>query len=501
MRRTILIVWALLAIDLVVEADTTWVSGEISSNTTWDISGSPYVVNGRLTVNEPFALTIEPGVQIRFKGADMFVYGYLYARGTEGDSISFNSFSPEGTDSRGRVIIRGTCDGNDYGIGIFEYCTFRNLNYLDDAYGGALQFRGSDSSEVSHCTFEGNEASGGGAISVKNGPPCRYDTSRAWIHHSLFKNNLAGSSGGAIILEEYSKAFIYDNTFEFNMADTNSSAVGGALVIMSSCYYASVHDNIFHSNCADEGGAIYANWGNQDDGTNVLTIQSNLIHHNHACSLGGGATLNNNGVLDTISFVNNTVVGNRADSHGGGLRFDKAIGTIIFKNNILWDDFAPNDSEISEGNTPSLAVSYCDIEGGYAGDSNYNEYPQFVDPTNYDYRLECESPCIDRGDVNDPEDYDLTRIDLGAYYFHQIRGSGDANNDCTVNLFDLYYLQNYFHGGHPPNPFWKGDANGNCKVNGLDCIYLSNYLRYGGPAPRKQDTCWTVQDTCDACGY
>jgi len=44
----------------------TQVSGTISSNTTWTLTESPYLVTSNITVAENVTLTIDPGVVIKF---------------------------------------------------------------------------------------------------------------------------------------------------------------------------------------------------------------------------------------------------------------------------------------------------------------------------------------------------------------------------------------------------------------------------------------------------
>ena len=95
----------------------TYVSGNITSNTTWGVTGSPYIVTGDVTVRHSSAthyntqttavLTIEPGVVVRFEpGTGLYIglnntsssiydyYGALSAQGTADLPVVFTSNSP-----------------------------------------------------------------------------------------------------------------------------------------------------------------------------------------------------------------------------------------------------------------------------------------------------------------------------------------------------------------------------------------------------------------------
>lgn len=73
-------------------SSNTSVSGVISSDTTWDIAGSPYIVTGNTLVGSGVRLTIEPGVEVRFDG---FYYltidGNIQAKGYVNNEIVFTS--------------------------------------------------------------------------------------------------------------------------------------------------------------------------------------------------------------------------------------------------------------------------------------------------------------------------------------------------------------------------------------------------------------------------
>ena len=62
-----------------VMADTIVPAGIINSNTTWNLAGSPYIVQGTLNVysNVNPILTIEAGVEVRFQPGSALEIAYL----------------------------------------------------------------------------------------------------------------------------------------------------------------------------------------------------------------------------------------------------------------------------------------------------------------------------------------------------------------------------------------------------------------------------------------
>lgn len=106
-------------------ATATNVSGTISTNTTWTLAGSPYVMTGNVTVSTGVTLTIEPGVRV--EGNSQFrtltINGSLSADGTAAQHIVFTSTSDSAS---------GQWTGIRFGTGAGT----STVKYVDVRYGG-----------------------------------------------------------------------------------------------------------------------------------------------------------------------------------------------------------------------------------------------------------------------------------------------------------------------------------------------------------------------------
>jgi len=112
--------------------EATYVEGSITQDTIWTLVDSPFVVSKNITVCSNVTLTIEPEVEVKFGGDfSLIVEGRLVADGTEDKMIRFTS--------------------NRYEPEVGDW--------------GTIEFNGTESSSLIHCTIE----YGTNGITVKNG--------------------------------------------------------------------------------------------------------------------------------------------------------------------------------------------------------------------------------------------------------------------------------------------------------------------------------------------
>lgn len=112
--------------------------------------------------------------------------------------------------------------------------------------------------------------------------------------------------------------------------------------------------------------------------------------------------------------VTNCTFSKNTAQYGAGIYCNNSLLKIT--NSIIWSNSV---GSIYPSETLNQTVSYCDIQGGWAGEGNINTDPCFVNGGEGDYHLRPDSPCIDAGDPNsdfglEPEP-DGGRINIGYY--------------------------------------------------------------------------------------
>ncbi|MFQ5909434.1 MAG: right-handed parallel beta-helix repeat-containing protein [Thermoplasmata archaeon] len=168
------------------------VQGPISTDTTWTQVGSPYWVEGDVTVLSSANLTIEPGVEVLFNGLyAMYVEGEFYAVGSPASVIDLtsNASIPSPGDWKGLQV-------NATGRAIIRHT---NITYATDG----VAFEESSENIVSRSYIAFNSESG---ISIKN-----ESTS-----NRLDWNRIQNNSDGIYIDWSESSNSVGNNNISFN---------------------------------------------------------------------------------------------------------------------------------------------------------------------------------------------------------------------------------------------------------------------------------------------
>jgi hypothetical protein len=113
--------WGCLWAALAGTAPATDVTGNITSNTTWNVAGSPYRLTGNVIVNTGVTLTIDPGVLVQGNDLrELRVNGNLQAIGTMAQPITFTSFLDSSTAQWAGILFQGAT-----AAGTLEHCEVR----------------------------------------------------------------------------------------------------------------------------------------------------------------------------------------------------------------------------------------------------------------------------------------------------------------------------------------------------------------------------------------
>ncbi|NQU06814.1 MAG: VCBS repeat-containing protein, partial [Calditrichaeota bacterium] len=365
----------------------TEVSGAVSGE--WLLDDSPFIVVGNLIVRGDNELEIEPGVQVLFDGAYLFlINGLLTAVGSEDDSIEFTR-NDDDIRWRGLRIINADDDTQ------ISYCIIEHSetvgNSEDMGTRGAGIFCSRTDALISHNTIRFNEADGytAGIYTID----CNADVLYNHVH-----DNEAYTNGAVEIDNSYA-------TISHNVIEGNRARHGGGMLIYRGA--PTVEYNIIRGNDSwimDWGGGLYFAHSCRAD------VRYNLIADNQ----GGGVYAGASAEIDV--FENNTIVNNPGRC---GILVYQNSSYINMKNCIL---FGHNDPIYLSGG--HLSAEYSNIEDLneneiQVGEGVIDEDPLFADPDEGDYHLSEDSPCIDTGDPDSPEDPDETRADMGAFYFNQ----------------------------------------------------------------------------------
>ncbi len=270
--------------------------------------------------------------------------------------------------------------------------------------GGGLRVMGNGSVIVRNCVFDGNSAQEGGAMYLRNGT--------LTVTDSTFTNNSVGHHGGAISVEGGGVLVLERCLFEGNTAGDNGGALHGesdSQLTVDRCRFR-------QNESGGYGGAARLT------GDNLLADLTGSEFWQNT-SLQGGGAVSISGIDQPVVVTNCSFLDNDAGSVNGGSIRGYAADAQVY-NSILWGSFT---TQIYTGTGSTIALQYCDIQGGASGAGVIDSDPLFVGPATGDLRLSSTSPCIDaaNGDLAPTADLD----DNGLVDIPGITNSGVGTPD------------------------------------------------------------------------
>lgn len=328
------------------------ISGIISTNTTWTLTGSPYIISGNVLVNNGVTLTIEPGVVVKFnRGFSLQVNGVLIARGMINNKITFtsNQISPMAGDW-GRIYFIDSSTDASFDID-GNYTSGSILEYCDVFFGGASGTNGQIAIEIAspflnYCTITNSETNG---IDINQGGG------------KIINSTVSDNAYKGIYINNYPSGLLVN--VEHN--EINNNKQGG---IYAYFYSSGTEKGTFSWNTISKntGSGISIPSGNPDR----LTISDNIIEANITFGNGGGIQTGNGGCTGG-EILRNIIINNTAGGSGGGISIEpgwcRYSTTII--GNLLINNRATKGSALFVGTSSGNQVNASDntIESNVIG--------------------------------------------------------------------------------------------------------------------------------------
>jgi hypothetical protein len=420
-------------------ADTE-VGGPITSDTTWTLADSPYIIaTESVSVTQGITLTIEPGVTVRFNpGLKLWVNGTLVARGNSSYPITFTSNQPNPMPGNwGNIDFSGSMvntvvdsEGNYISGSILQHCNVEYGGWDGVNFQNAIYTFGT-SLMVDHCLIENNLGSG---IMIYRAN----SNYLSWITNNVLQNNKSWGHGGGVLLYW---GVIKNNIISNNTARANSD--GGGIFASN----ATIIDNIITYNTTEgtvntQGAGIFA----QANQTGTILIQGNIIQQNSAVNYGGGIYVNADNPDAEFIVKENLISRNYAFTDGGGIYIRGSKGIVYIQDNILSSNIADYDDDNS-GNGGGIYCEYIEglhalqdniITGNSAGGSGGGIFTNICDISgNYIYNnsaVESGGGIVSTGDIisNTISTNSISGVNaMGAGVL--LEGSGDFLYNSVVN--------------------------------------------------------------------
>jgi hypothetical protein len=327
------------------------VSGIISQDTTWTISGSPYTLTGNTLVYQAVTLTIQPGVIVNLGSYYIEVNGTLSATGNSNEKITFNG---------GQIIF--TTASNGWNEQTNSGCTIE-YSVIDQT-----SISSTNPIKIDNCIINSQITVASsvilnnivtGNISSQSAIPA-VDESNPPVDTSVISGNnvngniVIGAVTMGALTAPYEACSVFSNTVDGSIISgspqgtpqifNNTVSVGG----IGCDGYGSIFNNCIYG--CKEGISLYT---------------ERVFGGNLPCY----ATVENNLVIDNSEGISIDLT----EVFGGG-----SFTPTILNNTISWNQIGISLSELGYNKTPTIQ------NNNLQNNSNYNFYlqaPNNVDAT------------------------------------------------------------------------------------------------------------------------
>lgn len=319
-------------------------SGFINANTTWNLAGSPYIVEGNALLSHGYTLTIDPGVVVKFNDScALQIDGELHAIGTAANRITFTSNQVNPAPGDWAKIHFADTSANAVFDAQGNYLSGCIMKYCDVVYGGELGFGEihveAGSPYFSHCRIHDSAASGlyyDGLKAIVDSSSIRNCAENGIFlntgHYLMYNDSITNNtSRGILMQQEYDglQSKVLNCYFAFN-----NTAIGG---IYNGIHHTTISNNYFINN----SGPVVSPDGHYD------TLLCNKFINNYngpAISFGSSCcTINGGLVFNNLFDGNNNPNGPSVIEAGAG--YPSGYGdTLIFANNLVRNNSSVGNS-------------------------------------------------------------------------------------------------------------------------------------------------------------
>jgi len=347
-----------------------YVSGTITTNTTWTVGNSPYILVDDLIVDNGTILTIDPGVTVKFAGVySLIVNGTLNATGTASKPIIFtsNQSSPQEGDWN-RIRLHGmnnTLDFCEISYGHYPlYIMGDNTNNtitncrIHNNSGDGIYVKRSTRNTIFNTTVSNSQSNGitllESQYNVINKSFVKDNAAfgiylRSSNNNTIKDTNITGNVGGGIEMGLSSDNITIEGVSVFKNSDTGIDLNGNGFNIIATSY---IHDN--DGPGIDLGGSsfdnliedceVYDNIGSgiELDDSNLVYIKNSNVYRNQ-----GEAGIYSDSEVENVTIINSEILNNFED----GIELFGGYYVNIIDSNIsanLYDGICFNGSRMQE---------------------------------------------------------------------------------------------------------------------------------------------------------